>query len=237
MSGYWPGGALVVVDVVDVEVLVVDVDVLVLVVDDVVGEVVLGGRVVVVEDEVELVDDVVDETVVVTGGVSSLSDDRSAKMMSTAATATIRIASAQKIGLLNALLSVGGGPLATGTGSPPGGTAWAGSVSVGSVGVGSIVGIACVGSSAPGNAPVGSSPPAPGAPPAPLPSLGFDSPVPSFGVSLMTVHVLASGVGDAERSGPTESDKGMPEHEKSPKKPSETPHRRGEWCKADHSCS
>jgi hypothetical protein len=171
--------------VVDVEVLVVDVDVL-LVDDDVVDALVVVDRLVVVEDDVELVDDVVGALVVVAGGVSSLSEDRSAKMMSTAATATIRMASAQKIGLLSALLSVGGGPPDTGAGSPAGGTVW-----VGSVGSGSIAGIACVGSSEPGYAPVGSSPPAPAAPPAPLASSGCHPPVPSFGLSLMIVHFLA----------------------------------------------
>jgi hypothetical protein len=188
----------------DCEVVVVDEDVVVelvvdeLVVDEVVvvDELVVVGLVVDVVDADVVDDDVVDvEATVVAGGDSS-SDERRAKMIRTAATATMRTARAQKIGLLIALLSVGGGPPATRAASPAGGTVW-----VGSVGFGSIAGIAWVGSSAPGYAPVGSSPPTPGAPSAPLASSGCHAPVPSFGVSLMTFTSSHRGSGDAERSG------------------------------------
>jgi hypothetical protein len=134
-------------------VVVVDDDV---VVDDevVVEELVVGGRVVVVVGRdvvvVELVVELVvdDDVTVVAGGLSS-SDDRSAKMINTTATATMRMASAQKIGLLIALRSEGGGaPVYGGSeGADAGGT---GSPMFGSVGVGSTAGMACVGSSAPG---------------------------------------------------------------------------------------
>jgi hypothetical protein len=88
---------LVVDDVVVDEVVVVEL-VVVAVVDVV-------GRVVVVVEEVD--EDVVLVDVTVVAGVESSSDDRTAKMINTTATATIRIARAQKIGLLHALLSEG----------------------------------------------------------------------------------------------------------------------------------
>lgn len=125
---------MVVVDEVVVE-LVVDE----LVVDELVVEelVEVGGLVVVIDAEVVDDDDVDDvEVTVVLGGESS-SDERNAKMIKTAATATIRIANAQYSGLLNALLSDGGGAPVGGPESAAGGTTW-----VGSVGSGSMAGIA-----------------------------------------------------------------------------------------------
>jgi hypothetical protein len=82
---------VVVVEVVEVVELVVVDEV---VVDDVVVEAVVDvvGRVVVVVDDVEL-DVLVDVTVVF--GVESSSDARTAKMINTTATATIKTASAQ----------------------------------------------------------------------------------------------------------------------------------------------
>lgn len=141
--------------VVDAVVVVDDVVVVELVVGLVV---VVGGRVVVVVDAEVVVDDdvvVVDDVV---AGVVSSSDARSAKMIKTTATAMISTASAQKIGLLKALLSDGGGPAAY-VGSAGGGI---GSPMFGSVGVGSTEGIAWVGSSAPGRSPLVLSPGGPG---------------------------------------------------------------------------
>ena len=150
-----------VLDVV-VEVLVVEVEVDAVEVEvDAVVEV--GGRVDVVVDDGDVLDVVVDELVVVAGVLSSFDAFR-AKMINTAATATIKMASPHRSGFLAGLLP----PPSPAAGSP-GVAASGGGVTglgcVGSVPCGSTTGIASVGSSAPGNSP---------------------GPLPPFGVSLMT---------------------------------------------------
>ena len=76
--------------------------------------VVIGGRVVVVDDEV---DDVVDVLVVVAGVLSSF-EAFTARMISTTATATIKIATAHRSGLRAGL-----GPVAASSGGVPAGGA------------------------------------------------------------------------------------------------------------------
>ena len=123
----------------------------------------MGGRVDVVVDDEVVLDDVVDELVVVAGVLSSFEAFR-AKMIKTAATATIKMATPHSSGLLAGLLP----PVSAAAGAP-GVPASGGGVTglgcVGSAPSGSTTGIASVGSSAPGNSP---------------------GPLPSFGVSLMT---------------------------------------------------
>jgi hypothetical protein len=160
------------------ELLVVDVDEVVVVdgrVDDVVDE----GRVVDVEELVEVDDDVVD--VVVFAGVSS-SEARTAKMISTAATATINTAIAHSNGF-RAGLSDGaaGSSVAAGVTGVTAGCGWV---------VGSVPAAASVSSGTGGIAWVGSS-----------------GPVPSGGVSVTWVAssvsvVLAGEASAVRRRGP-----------------------------------
>lgn len=131
------------------------------VVDVVELEVVVGRVVEVVDVDDDVVDDVVDELVVVAGVLSS-SVERTAKMISTAATATINTARPHSNGFRAGLLPVPpvpppppvGGGAAGGPPSPGGvvGITWVGSV-VGSAPGPSTDGTAWVGSSGPGGEP------------------------------------------------------------------------------------
>jgi hypothetical protein len=130
-----------------VDVLVVEV-VEVLAVVVVCGRVVdVVGRVVVVDAVDEVVDDV--EVLVVSGGPSSESS-RIAKMISTAATATSRMATPQVIGFDSADRSAGGAVGAVAEGCSSSGRPSAPTIGTPAAGVGaSTGGMACVGSSAP----------------------------------------------------------------------------------------